>query len=60
MSVSVPTPPHSSPTALIESHFSQIKDPRASHSIDHLLIDIIVITLCATICGANDWEAVAE
>ncbi len=23
-------------------------------------MDIIVITLCATICGANDWEAVAE
>jgi len=24
-----------------------------------LLIDIIVITICATICGANNWEAVA-
>ena len=60
MPVLVPTTAPSSPTALIEYHFSQIKDPRASHSIDHLLIDIIVITLCATICGANDWEAVAE
>ena len=60
MSVSVPTPSPSSPTALIESHFSQIQDPRARHSINHLLLDIIVITLCATICGANDWEAVAE
>lgn len=50
----------SSPTALIESHFSQIQDPRANHSIRHLFIDIIVITLCATICGANDWHAVAE
>ena len=60
MPVLAPTAAPSSPTALIEYHFSQIKDPRASHSIDHLLIDIIVITLCATICGANDWEAVAE
>jgi predicted transposase YbfD/YdcC len=60
MSVSRSTATPSSPTGLIEYHFSQIKDPRASHSIDHLLIDIIVITLCATICGANDWEAVAE
>jgi predicted transposase YbfD/YdcC len=49
----------SSPTALIEKHFGTLKDPRAVHSIEHLLIDIIVITLCATICGANDWEAVA-
>ncbi len=47
---------------------SSLRDPRAQHSIDHLLLDIIVITLCATICpkgyrfayGANDWEAVAE
>ena len=47
----------SSPTAFIEYHFSQIKDPRATHSIRHLFIDIIVITLCATISGANDWQA---
>ena len=56
----VPTVEPSSPTALIETHFSKLRDPRAIHNIDHLLIDIIVITLCATICGANDWEAVAE
>jgi len=48
-----------SPTALIEKHFGPLKDPRALHSIEHLLIDIIVIALCATICGANDWEAVS-
>ena len=56
----MPTDEYSSPTALIEKHFSSLRDPRAQHSIDHLLLDIIVITLCATICGANDWEAVAE
>jgi hypothetical protein len=60
MPVLVPTVEPSSPTALIETHFSKLRDPRAIHNIDHLLIDIIVITLCATICGANDWEAVAE
>jgi DDE_Tnp_1-associated len=49
----------STPIALIEKHFGTLKDPRAVHSIDHLLIDIIVITICATICGANNWEAVA-
>jgi predicted transposase YbfD/YdcC len=49
-----------SPTALIETHFGALKDPRASHSIEHKLIDILIITICATICGANDWEAIAE
>jgi len=60
MSDLIPTAEGSSPTALIETHFSNLKDPRAQHSIDHLLLDIITITLCATICGANDWEAIAE
>ena len=56
----MPTAEYPSPTALIEEHFSSLRDPRAQHRIDHLLVDIIVITLCATICGANDWEAIAE
>ena len=60
MSVLMPTAEGSSPIALIEKHFSSLRDPRAQHSIDHLLLDIITITLCATICGANDWEAIAE
>jgi predicted transposase YbfD/YdcC len=49
-----------SPAALIETHFGELKDPRAAHSIEHKLIDILIITICATICGANDWEAIAE
>jgi len=49
-----------SPTALIETHFGKLQDPRALHSIDHSLLDILVITICGTICGADDWEALAE
>ena len=48
------------PAALIETHFGTLKDPRAAHSIEHKLIDILIITICATICGANDWEAIAQ
>jgi len=44
---------------LIKEHFGTLKDPRTQQSIDHLLIDIIVITICATISGANNWEAIA-
>ena len=49
-----------SPAALIETHFGGLKDPRAAHSIEHQLIDILIITICATICGANDWDAIAQ
>lgn len=49
-----------SPAALIETHFGELKDPRSSYRIEHKLIDILIITICATICGANDWEAIAE
>ena len=58
-----------SPTALIETHFGGIKDPRAAHSIawrvtrnaiEHKLIDILIITICAAICGANDRSAITQ
>jgi hypothetical protein len=50
----------SSPTSLIETHFGVLKDHRAVNRIEHKLIDIIIITICATICGADDWKAIAE
>jgi hypothetical protein len=37
-----------SPTALIETHFGKLKDPRAADRIEHKLIDILIITICAT------------
>lgn len=49
-----------SPVASIIEHFSALSDPRAAHRIEHQLIDIVVITLCATICGADTWVDVAN
>ena len=43
------------PTTLIE-HFSNISDPRIDRTKRHKLIDILVIAICATICGADGWE----
>jgi predicted transposase YbfD/YdcC len=40
----------------IKHHFSAIKDPRVERSKRHLLIDIITLTLCAVIGGAETWE----
>jgi predicted transposase YbfD/YdcC len=44
-----------SPIASLEKHFQNLTDPRAEHSIDHLLIDLVIMTICAVICGANNW-----
>lgn len=49
-----------SPVRLIETHFGNLRDPRALHSILHKLIDILVITICAVISGADDFVAIAE
>src|SRR5580658_6684164 len=38
--------------------FSRLRDPRRNHLKRHLLIDIIVIALCAVISGADDWQQV--
>jgi 7-cyano-7-deazaguanine synthase in queuosine biosynthesis len=42
-----------SPVAALVEHFNNVKDPRAQHSIAHLLIDIVIITICGVICGAD-------
>jgi predicted transposase YbfD/YdcC len=39
-------------------HFESLPDPRVVGRSAHLLIDIIGITICAVICGADSWEQV--
>jgi hypothetical protein len=43
------------PPTLIE-HFSTITDPRIDRTKRHKLIDILVIAICAIICGAESWD----
>lgn len=43
--------------ALLE-HFQELADPRIDRHKEHKLIDILVIAICAILCGANDWVAV--
>jgi predicted transposase YbfD/YdcC len=43
----------------ISEHFATLTDPRAARGREHRLVDIMTITLCAVICGADDWVAVA-
>jgi len=46
------------PTPSIIHHFSSIKDPRVNRQKKHQLQDIFFITICATICGADNWVAI--
>lgn len=40
-------------------YFSDIKDPRIqNHNFRHRIIDILVITVLATICGADGWAEI--
>ena len=41
-------------------HFDNVEDPRITYLIDHKLIDIITLTICAVICGAETWEQIEE
>jgi len=43
----------------IVEHFSLITDPRMVAKTDHKLIDIVVITVCAVLAGADDWVEIA-
>jgi predicted transposase YbfD/YdcC len=42
----------------ITEYFGKVRDPRIGNATRHKLIDIIVIAVCAVICGANSWAEV--
>jgi predicted transposase YbfD/YdcC len=41
--------------APIAEYFSELEDPRR-HNRRHKLVDIVVIAICAVVCGADSWE----
>lgn len=43
----------------LEEHFGEVEDYRREGSINHRLIDILFITICAVISGANNLKAVS-
>jgi predicted transposase YbfD/YdcC len=48
-------------TKVIEEHFKSLPDPRRKTiNLRHNFIDILVIAICAIICGADSWVAVAK
>jgi predicted transposase YbfD/YdcC len=44
--------------AAIGVHFAKLTDPRMERTKLHSLLDMVLIALCATICGAEGWADV--
>lgn len=42
------------------SYFSNIPDPRIDRCKEHLLEDIILLSIIAVICGCESWETIEE
>lgn len=42
------------------SELSKINDPRIDRRKEHKLLDILAITICASICSANTWEQIEQ
>ncbi len=41
-------------------HLSEIEDPRRERTKRHKLIDILVIAVCASVCGAEGFNEIEE
>jgi predicted transposase YbfD/YdcC len=47
------------PALAIRTHFADLEDPRIDRTRRHELMDIVVIAICAVICGAEGWVDIA-
>ena len=44
----------------IGQYFATVEEPRIERTKEHALLDIIIIAICAVICGADGWVDVEE
>lgn len=44
--------------ATVQAHFGELEDPRRTYLNEHPLINILTITLCAVVAGAEGWTDV--
>lgn len=47
------------PAVAVFRHFARLRDPRLERTKHHRLIDIVVVALCAGLCGCDTWVEVA-
>lgn len=46
------------PVANIAKHFAGLSDPRTGNAKAHIFLEILIIAICAVICGADGWSDV--
>jgi predicted transposase YbfD/YdcC len=44
----------------LQESFSSLEDPRVERHKKHKLLDILILTICAVISGAEGWEAIEQ
>jgi predicted transposase YbfD/YdcC len=49
------TKPTSEVKTTISKHFGELHDPRKEGMVEHKLLDMVTIAVCAVICGAQSW-----
>jgi predicted transposase YbfD/YdcC len=47
------------PISRLEQYFGELPDPREGQNVQHPLLSIVSIAICAVICGADNWVDVA-
>ena len=47
-------------SASLLKHFENLEDLRTEYLIEHRLLDIVGITICAVICGADSWVEILK
>lgn len=46
------------PEVNISTHFEGLQDPRTGNAKQHIFLEILIIAICAVICGADGWSDV--
>ena len=46
------------PVASIAKHFEGLQDPRTGNAKQHIFLEILIMAICAVICGADGWSDV--
>lgn len=55
-----PDDPFAGALAHLRDRFAAVDDPRVARTKEHLLLDIIVLAICAVICGADAWTEIEQ
>ena len=62
MTVTVDRTPHSrskDPASILE-HFAALPDPRRDHGKVHMLDEVLFMSICGVVCGADSWQEIAD